>query len=211
MSRVVRSIGKVAKAAFKVATVVPRTLNKSKFGRVVLAAAAIYFGGPAIMGAISGASTAAAAGTSMMSGALSGAQAGLSGAVAGLQTAAGAIAKEGLTRQAMGQAAQSLAQGFTGGGAVGDVAQQAVGNTVRSGSTRLAEAAVTGATNSAGPGIVSQALNSRLAPAALVVGGNMLAGRAQEKAAEAQYQRSNRNMGQPQYGGFFDWRAFPRG
>jgi len=108
VKKVGRAIGKVVKGAVKVV----KKVASSPIGKILLAAATIYFGGAAIMGAMGGAS----AGTGFMgtlSGALSGAGAGISNAWAGLT---GAFTGGGLS---------SLGQGFTGSYSAGSGAVQA--------------------------------------------------------------------------------------
>jgi hypothetical protein len=94
MSKVVRGVGR---AIGKVVDGVKK-FAKSKVGKVIIAAAAMYFGVPMISGAIGGATAGAAAGSGFMgtlsgaiSGGLSGAAAGISQAWAGLTGAATAL------------------------------------------------------------------------------------------------------------------------
>lgn len=82
MSRVVKGIGRaVKKVVGGIAKAVKRVV-KSKFGKIVLGAAAIYFGGAALMGATGSSAAGLAAG-----GGWAGAGAGLSSAASGLGTA----------------------------------------------------------------------------------------------------------------------------
>jgi hypothetical protein len=124
MSKIVKGVGKVIKGVAKVAQKVVKgvgkvvkSIAKSKIGKVLLAAATVYFGGAAIMGAVGGAS----AGTGFMgtiSGAIQGAGAGITSAWNGLVGAGGAL----MGGQGLGAAGSSLSQGFMGAGAAGQAA-----------------------------------------------------------------------------------------
>lgn len=105
MSKVVKGVSRaVSKVASGVKNVVKKVAS-SKIGKIALIAAAVYFGGAALMGAVGGASAGTGiAGT--LSGALSGAGAGISSAWSGLTGALGAGSLSG--------AASSLGSGFTG-------------------------------------------------------------------------------------------------
>lgn len=115
MSKAVKSIGravkKVVSGVSKVVKGVVSGIKKfasSKFGKIIIAAAAIYFGGAAIMGAMGGAS----AGTGFLgtiSGAIQGAGAGISSAWTGLTGAASS-----LMAGELGAAGSALSSGFTG-------------------------------------------------------------------------------------------------
>lgn len=108
MSKVVKAVGRAISGVVKgVVNVVKgvvsgvKKIATSKVGKILLAAATVYFGGAAIMGAMGGAS----AGTGFLgtlSGAVSGASAGISSAWTGLT---GALTGGGLS---------SLGSGFTG-------------------------------------------------------------------------------------------------
>lgn len=101
MSKAVKSIGRAIGKVVKGVVKVVKKVASSKIGKIILAAATIYFGGAALMGAMGGAS----AGTGFLgtiSGAVQGAGAGISSAWSGLT---GAFTGGGLS---------SLGQGFTG-------------------------------------------------------------------------------------------------
>lgn len=110
VSSVGRAIGSVVKGVVNTAKSVISGVSKmfgdSKFGRILLTAAAIYFGGAALMGGFG----ASAAGGSF----LSGMGAGISSAASGISGAWSAI-----TAGEMGAAGSSLASGFTGANAAG--------------------------------------------------------------------------------------------
>lgn len=100
MSKVVRGVGR---AIGKVVDGVKK-FAKSKVGKVIVAAAALYFGVPMIAGAVGGATAGAAAGSGFfgtiggaISGGLSGAAAGISQAWAGLTGAATALGSGSLS------------------------------------------------------------------------------------------------------------------
>lgn len=101
MSKVVkgvsRAIGKVVKGAVNLV----KKVAKSKFGRIALMAATVYFGGAAIMGGINGFGTA--------TGALQGAMTGVSNAWASLGQAAGSVMSGNFA-----QAGSQLSAGFQG-------------------------------------------------------------------------------------------------
>lgn len=112
MSKVVKGVGRaIGKVVDGVKNVV-KSVAKSKIGKILIGAAALYFGVPMLAGAFGGAAAGAAAGqgflgtlTGAASGAASGAAAGISQAWAGLQAAAGA--------SSFSAAGSSLATGFS--------------------------------------------------------------------------------------------------
>jgi hypothetical protein len=112
MSKVVKSIGRAIGKVVKGVTKVVKKVAKSKFGKVLVAAAAIYFGGAALMGGLS-----APAGSGL-SGFMSGAGSGISNAWSSLLSA-GSSAMSGNFAQAGSQ----LASGFQGGTAASTGAQ----------------------------------------------------------------------------------------
>ncbi len=130
MSKVVkgvgRAVGKVVEGVKKVA--------QSKLGKAVLIAAAVYFGGAALMGGLNTIGTS----TSFLSGMGSG----LSSAATGISNAFSALASGNLSG-----AGTALSQGFTG-----------AGSAVAQGATAATNAA------SAGMNLVPQASSSMLAP-----------------------------------------------
>lgn len=108
MSKVVKGIGRAIGKVVKGVVKAVKGFAKSTVGKVLIAAATVYFGGAAIMGAVGGAS----AGTGVMGtigGALKGATAGIANAWSGL-TAAGSAALGGN----FSAAGSSLGSGFTG-------------------------------------------------------------------------------------------------
>lgn len=220
MSKAVKRIAKatgIAKVFSGIKNVVKK-VAKSKIGKILLTAAAVYFGGAALMGAMGGAS----AGTGIMgtlSGAVQGAGAGISSAWSGLTGAASAAMGGNF-----GTAASSLGQGFTGAGAAGSKAVQAAnmaatgggftgggfGSVGVQGQTAASVPGMTtsttaGAVNGAGsvaatapvtnPGIVSSAWNGlgEYGKMAAVQGGMQIAGGAlQGKAAQDQLEDQRR-------------------
>jgi hypothetical protein len=123
VSGVVKGVSKVVKGVVKGAGALVRKIASSKLGKVLLTAAAIYFGGAAIMGAIGGAG-ASTGFLGTISGAIQGAGAGISSAWSGLT---GAVTGGGLG---------SLQSGFMGANAAGQAAvggMQAVGTNLAAG------------------------------------------------------------------------------
>lgn len=117
MSKVVKSVGRAIGKVVKGVVKGVKKFAKSKIGKILLAAATIYFGGAAIMGAVGGAS----AGTGVLgtiSGAVQGAGAGIANAWSGLTGAAGALT----SGQGLGAAGSSLSSGFTGAYTAGNSA-----------------------------------------------------------------------------------------
>lgn len=101
MSKAVKSVGRAIGKVVKGVVNTVKKVASSKIGKIILAAATVYFGGAAIMGAMGGAS----AGTGFL-GTISGA---VQGAGAGI-----ANAWSGLTGAFTGGGFSSLGQGFTG-------------------------------------------------------------------------------------------------
>lgn len=215
MSKVVKGVGRAVTKVVKGVTNAVKKVASSKLGKIVLTAAAIYFGGAALMGAAGG----AAAGTGVagtLSGALSGAASGISSAWSGLTGALGAGSLSG--------AASSLGSGFTGAYGAGSAAVQgasaAVGAAGAAGSAAGAatpwvtsptglnvlasEAAGAGAANG---GLISQMMASKYAaPALITTGGQLIGGVMQGYGAQKQQERQeqlsaeeraryNRNIG----------------
>lgn len=104
VGKVGRSIGKVVKGVAKVA----KKVAKSKVGKILIAAAAVYFGGAAIAGAMGGAS----AGTGVM-GTLSGAVQGAGTGIANAWTSLGTAATQALGGN-FANAGTALSGGFQG-------------------------------------------------------------------------------------------------
>jgi hypothetical protein len=210
IKKVVKGVTKVVKGVVKGVGNVIKKVASSKFGKVLLAAATIYFGGAAIMGAMGGASAAAPGFMSTLSGAVQGAGAGISNAWAGLT---GAVSGGGLS---------SLQSGFTGANAAG---QTAVGGIQAMAPNIAAGAQASGATTQAvtgGSTAASQPLTSgggsgifglgdrtsaALITGGMQIGGNMLAAKGQVDAQEEELARQTQNMsgnftfGQAQGGG----------
>jgi len=111
MSKVVKGIGRAIGKVVKGVTNVVKKVAKSKLGKVLITAAAIYFGGAALQGAMQGASAGSGFFGSISSG-LSGAAQGIGNAWSSLGTAAS---------QAVGgnfaNAGNALSTGFQGGSA----------------------------------------------------------------------------------------------
>lgn len=211
MSKVVkgvgRAIGKVVKGVAKVA----KTIVKSKIGKVIIAAAAIYFGGAALLGAMG---TAGGAGAAATAGAAAGG--GLSGAAAGISSA-----WSGLTGAVTGGGLSSLSGVFTGGSAAAPAAIPAAANVMGSpiaaelGTATLGSAApaslpslVTPAANAATKGLIGSSIWSSpyTAPALISSGqqliGNLVQGVGAQKQQEHQEEmdaaaraRYNTNIG----------------
>jgi hypothetical protein len=219
VKRVTRSITKVVRGVSKAVTGVVKRIGgaikkfaSSRIGKVLLAAATIYFGGAAIMGAIGGAG-ASSGFMGTIAGAVKGAGAGITSAWSGLTGAAGAAMGGNF-----GAAGSSLSQGFmganaAGAGAVGGV--QAVGMNIPAGVqasgavttpvgsgglSPLAQAGGSGAGAGAGAGGASTGFFSDpLVRYAAVTGGTQLAagalqGYGQQKAMEDEQARQNANM-----------------
>ena len=227
MSKVVKGVSRaVSKVASGVKNVVKKVAS-SKIGKIALAAAAIYFGGAALMGAVGGASAGTGiAGT--LSGAISGAGAGISSEWSGLTGALGAGSLSG--------AASSLGSGFTGayGAGMSAVAPQlatamggAGAGAAGAGAAPMATYAVPGAKTATGlnllgadaasSGIIGKMMASPYTAPALISGGTQLIGGAmQGYGAQKQYEqqkqdqldleaaardRYNRNIGTRLFGG----------
>jgi len=138
MSKAARSVGRAVKRVVSGIGKAAKKVASSKIGKIVLAAATTYFGGPMLMGAFegaTGAATAAGMAGSAAGGGLSGA---LAGAGAGLSSAASGIAGawSSLLGGNIGAAGTALADGFMGtssaAGAAGELAgvgTSAFGNT----------------------------------------------------------------------------------
>lgn len=213
MSKVVkgigRAVGKVVDGVKKVAS--------SKLGKVLITAAAVYFGGAALMGGIGGATSGA--------GFLSGASAGLSSAASGISGAWGALTGTG----GLSGAASSIGSGFTGaygaGAATGGSALASAGGSAlaNTAANTAADAAFTGATETGlmtlpgdaanvlgkagGKGLVGGMMSSPYAAPALISGGTQLIGGVmqgygakkqqdqQVQMAEDERKRYNTNVG----------------
>lgn len=106
MSKVVKGVGRAISKVVKGVTNVVKKVAKSKIGKVLIAAAAIYFGGAALMGAMGTSGAAAAGGLS-----------GLSGAAANVGAAWSSLGSAGsaLLGGNLSGAGSALASGFSGG------------------------------------------------------------------------------------------------
>lgn len=223
---VVKGVSKVVKSVAKGVSGVVKKIAGSKLGKVLLAAATIYFGGAALMGAIGGAG-ASTGFLGTIGGAIKGAGAGIANAWTGLTGAAGAAMGGNF-----GAAGSSLSQGFMGAGSAGAGAAggiQAVGMNLPAGvqasgamTAPVGSSAVAGqplASAASGGGLVNTAANTAANPgfwgtnsgaATIMAGGqlagNVLSGVGQQKAlederafAEAERDRINREMAEGRF------------
>lgn len=194
MSKVVKGIGRAISKVVKGVANVVKSVVKSPVGKILLAAATVYFGGAAIMGAMGGAS----AGTGVLgtvSGALQGAGAGISSAWSGLTGAAGALAGG----QGLSAAGSSLSGGFTGAygagsGAVGASTLAASGGALPAapgayssiGTSGATAAGTTAGTAASGGGIAEGLIGAAKINAGTQLAGNVISGYGQQKAMEEQ-------------------------
>lgn len=210
VKKVGRFVGKVVKGVGKAI----KKFSKSTVGKILIAAATVYFGGAAIMGAMGGAS----AGTGFLgtlSGAIQGAGAGISTAWSGLTGAASSlIAGEGLAG-----AGSSLSAGMTGAYSAG---ASAVGGAATAGGSALAStvgqtAATTGkvAANTTSPGLwasMGDRAQAAVISSGTQVAGGLIQGAGQQRALEEQRdyeeeklakerERYNQNVGTAWWGG----------
>ncbi|MEY4951780.1 MAG: hypothetical protein RL299_204 [Pseudomonadota bacterium] len=208
MSKVVKKIGRTVKKVVKGVGTAVKKFAKSKIGKLVIIAAATYFGVPMLAGALGGASAGVGlAGT--VSGAFSGAGAGLAQAWGGLTGAVGALGSGSLSG-----AGSALAGGFSpsaaygaGGGILSSGGAAAVGNVgaAMNGPEMAAGAAEAGSSPSwlaelsgkfpdgmklanastqpqgGGGGILDSILNSKAAPALIQAGSSMIGSIGQQK------------------------------
>jgi hypothetical protein len=228
MSKVVKSVGRAVKGVVKGVSKVVRGVVKgvsgvvkkiagSSLGRVLLAAATIYFGGAAIMGAIGG----AGAGSGFLGtigGAIKGAGAGIANAWSGLTGAAGAAMSGNF-----GAAGSSLSQGFMGANAAGAGSvggMQAVGMNLPAGVqasgavttpvtnslTPLTQATTPAAAGGAGSGFWGTNAGTATVLAGGQIAGGLIQGAGQQKALEeqrnfeqAEIDRRNREMAEGRF------------
>lgn len=205
MSKVVkgigRAVGKVVEGVKKVA--------KSKLGKVVLMAAAVYFGGAALTGAFSGATT--AAGT--VATGLEGAMAGIGNAWTSLGTAASqaAGALTGTQGASFANAGSALSSGFGGSAAtMGEAGQLLVNGAVPSATMPVQTAGKlmpnglpvnptdaqvnnylmqAGRQTTSGTGLIGKMMASPYAaPALISTGGQLIGGAMQGYGAQKQYE-----------------------
>jgi hypothetical protein len=220
MSKVVKSVGKVVKGVGRAV----KKVAKSKIGKVLIGAAAMYFGVPMISGALSGAAAGAAAGKGIMgtiggalSGAASGAAAGISQAWAGITGAIGSGSLGGAAKSLAGGMSPSAAWGAGAqsvGGAVGSAAGSLMPNglPLNPSSGQVTDYLMSqGGSTAPGGGLISNIANSsiwnsRASPALINVAGNMIGGIGQgvaqksamdrqEQLKDEDLQRYNTNLG----------------
>ena len=182
MSKVVkkvgRSVSKIVKGTVKAVTkVVKGTVNlvkkvaKSKLGKAILIAAAVYFGGAALAGAMGAGSGAAGVAGAAAGGGLSGAAAGINAAWSGLTSA---VTGGGLSSMTGVFSGGSAAAGGAASGAA-SAGSAFTGATATGLPTVAADAAnVLGATK--GTGIVGSIMASPYTAPALISAGTQLAG-----------------------------------
>jgi hypothetical protein len=193
MSKVVKSIGRAIGKVVKGAVKVVKKVAKSKLGKVIIGAAAIYFGGAALMGAVGSGST--------VTGALANAwtQLGAAGsaAAAGNFGAAGSALANGISAGALGASASAPAIGATASAPTNAALAESAamgGKATASGVTQVATAP---ALQSAAPAAESGWMKYGV-PAAINAGTQAVAGYAQTKAAQAESEdernRINANM-----------------
>lgn len=217
MSKVVKSVGraisKVVKGAVNVVkgavNGVSKIFGDSKFGKILLTSAAVYFGGAALMGGFG----ASAAGGSF----LSGMGAGISSAASGISSAWTAIT----SGQGLGAAGSSLGEGFMGANAAGAAtvapAAQFTGQTATGlatlpgDSANVLNAATQAGTKAAGSGIFSSPYT---APALISGGTAIIGGVMQGKAMEDQrnFELEQQRLARERYGtnvGTSLWGAAP--
>ena len=210
MSKVAkRVLGGVSKIASKL-NKLQKKVRKSKLGRIIAIAAAVYFGGPAIMGAFGGgaAATAGAGGTALTG--LSGAAANIGAAWTSLQTAGSSLlagnfgnAFSALGQGAMGNAATMGAEGLMINGAMPAATQTLGGATMGNGLPVGVDPSSTAVTNylQNQPGLINNAIKpanngffdklmaSQYGPGALVMGGTQLIGGAMQGIGAQQQQK----------------------
>lgn len=185
VSGVVKGVTKAVKGVVKGVSGLVKKISSSKLGRVLIMAAAIYFGGAAIMGGMKG----MAAGTGFMSGAGTG----IANAWTGLQ-AAGSAAMGGN----FSAAGSNLSAGFQGTAAsAGIAAPQAV----ITGTALGAPGVVAPVAAPAAGGFMSSTGGAAAITAGGQIAGGLIQGAGQQKAlederafAEAERERINNEM-----------------
>lgn len=231
MSKVVKSVGRaVGKVVKGIVTLKPlRTLAKTKIGKALLIAGAVYFGGAALTGAFSGATT--AAGT--VATGLEGAMAGIGNAWTSLGTAASqaAGAITGAEGASFANAGNALSAGFSGSTAtMGEAGQLLVNGAVppaapASGAKLMPNGLPANPTNAqvndylikagqqapgaggGSPGLINQFMANKYAPAAAIqVGGQLANGLLQGYGAERQQKAA-----QNKFNTNMSWVYQPRG
>jgi hypothetical protein len=243
MSKVVkkvgRAVGKIVKGVGKAVKGVVNGVKKfakSKIGKIILAAATIYFGGAAIMGAMGGVGASTATGfMANVAPALKGAAAGIGNAWTGLTTAAtggGFGGMSGVFTGGASGAGASAVSGAAGSGLVqgaitnGMTQSQmlAAQNAGLSGATKATQAALQGALPGAAPAASAGWFSSMspLAQHATISAGSQLAGGLiqgvgaqkaadeERKYAEQQAAQRSANVGAPIIGSVADRAMQPR-
>jgi hypothetical protein len=114
MSKVAKKVGRSLKKFVSGVNKLQKKIRNSKVFKVIAIAAAVYFTGGAILGAMGGASAASAAGTSVLAGAAKGAVAGIGSAGAGITNAWGSLMGGNIAG-----VGSSLSGGITGASAAG--------------------------------------------------------------------------------------------
>lgn len=198
MSKVVKSVGRAISKVVKGVAKAVRKVAQSKLGRVLIGAAAIYFGGAALMGAMGTSGAAAAGGLS----GLSGAAANIGAAWSSLGTAGSALMGGNLSG-----AGSAVASGFTGTAAGGSALAGAAGTAVGTAAaaptvTGAATGATTGATVGAGAGAGTAAgagsLGQGLIGAAKINAATQLVGGVVQGAGQQKAMEDQRNYDQQQ-------------
>tara|TARA_R110000765_G_scaffold195825_8_gene301315 strand:+ start:5921 stop:6547 length:627 start_codon:yes stop_codon:yes gene_type:complete len=197
VGKVVKGAGKVVKGAVEGVGKVAKKVWDNPLGKIALGAAGMFMGVPAIQGMLGG-GAAAASGASGLSGAMTN----ISSAWGGLT---GGISGSGLSSASSGGFLEQVATEQAGKGLLGSAASGAA----TQGAT---QAATQAASQSAGGGLLSRAMSSPYAvPMAMQVGGGLLSGMGQQRAAQDQREyeeslseqersRYNTNVGTPLWG-----------
>jgi len=198
MSKVVKKVGRAVGKVVKGVANVAKKVVKSPIGKALVAAAAIYFGGAALAGAMGAGSGAAGVAGAAAGGGLSGAAAGIGQAWSGLT---GALSGGGLS---------SMSGVFSGGSAATGAATGAGSAFTGATSTGLPTLATDAANvlNAGKPtGLIGSMMNSPYTAPALISGGTQLIGgvmqgygmqkqqEEQQKLAGEERDRYNRNIG----------------
>jgi len=199
MSKVVKNVGRAISKVVKGVAKVAKKVVKSPIGKALAAAATIYFGGAALMGAMGAGTGAAGVAGAAAGGGLAGAGAGISSAWSGLT---GALSGGGLG---------SISGVFSGGSAAAPsltgAADAAFTGATSTGLPTLATDAANVLGTTGGKGLIGTMMSSPYAAPALISGGTQLIGGAmqgygmqkqqeeQQKLAGEERDRYNRNVG----------------
>lgn len=186
MSKVVKGVGRAIGKVVKGVGNVVKKVASSKFGKILLTAAAVYFGGAALMGGLSS----SAAGT----GFLSGMSSGLSSAASGIGNAFTA-----LTGGNLSGAGTALAEGFTGGASAATTGASAAAPAAASASPWASTSTglnvlASEAAPAASKGLVGSFMNSPYTAPALISGGTQLIGGAMQGYGAQQQQKEQLKM-----------------